>query len=164
LLKFFLNSNSYAYLRNLEQELDESPNALRIELAKFEKANMLIAEHEGNKKMYRVNTLHPLFNDIRNIIFKTVGFDQIIEKVIGQMGDVEKVFVTGSFARGVNSNIIDLLFVGNAINTEFLLKLVEKAEKLIERRIRYLCIKPSDLADYIKIGENEVLLLWDMKK
>lgn len=164
LLKFFLNSDSYAYLRNLEQELDESPNSLRIELAKFEKANMLIAEHEGNKKMYRVNTLHPLFKDIRNIIFKTVGFDQIIEKVIDKMGDVEKVYVTGSFARGVNSNIIDLLFVGNKINTEYLLKLIEKAEKLIDKRIRYLAIKPNDLTNYVRIGEHEALLLWDMKK
>lgn len=50
LLKFFLNSSSYAYLRNLEQELNESPNALRIELGKFEKANMLISTMDGNKK------------------------------------------------------------------------------------------------------------------
>lgn len=164
LLKFFLNSSSYAYLRNLEHELDESPNALRIELSKFEKANMLISEYEGNKKMYRVNMKHPLFTDIRNIILKTVGFDQIIDKVISQMGDVEKVYVTGSFARGINSNIIDLLFVGNAINSEYLLKLIEKTEKLIEKRIRYLIVKAEELSDYITIGENNVLLLWDMKK
>jgi predicted nucleotidyltransferase len=164
LLKFFLNSSSYAYLRNLEQELDESPNALRIELAKFEKANMLISDHEGNKKMYRANLSHPLFNDIRNIILKTIGFDQIIDKVIEKMGEVEKVYITGSFANGINSNIIDLIFVGQAINSEYLLKLVEKAERLINRRIRYLVVKPADLAGYITVGENDVLLLWDMKK
>jgi predicted nucleotidyltransferase len=164
LLKFFLNSSSYAYLRNLEQELEESPNALRIELAKFEKANMLISEHEGNKKMYRVNLTHPLFNDIRNIILKTIGFDQIIDKVISKMGEVDKVYITGSFAKGINSNIIDLIFVGKNINTEYLLKLIEKAEKLINRRIRYLVVKPADLSGYITIGENDVLLLWDMKK
>ena len=164
LLKFFLNSSSYAYLRNLEQELDESPNALRIELSKFEKAHMLISEYEGNKKMYRANTQHPLFNDIRNIVLKTIGFDQIIDKVISQMGDVEKVYVTGSFAHGINSNIIDLLFVGKDINSEYLLKLIEKAENLINKRIRFLTIKPHELLDYITIGENEALLLWDMKK
>ena len=164
LLKFFLNSEAYAYLRNLEHELDESPNALRVELAKFEKANMLISEHEGNKKVYRVNTKHPLFGDIRSILMKTIGFDQIIDKVIDQMGDVEKVYITGSFARGVNSNVIDLLFVGNNINTEYLLKLVEKAEKLIDKRIRYLSIVPSELPNYTTIGENEALLLWDTRK
>jgi predicted nucleotidyltransferase len=164
LLKFFLNSSSFAYLRNLEQELDESPNALRIELAKFEKANMLISEHEGNKKMYRANIGHPLFNDIRNIILKTIGFDQIIDKVIEKMGEVEKVYITGSYAKGVNSNVIDLLFIGNSINTEYLMKLVEKVEKLINKRIRYLAVKTKDLGDYVKIGENEALLLWDTRK
>ena len=164
LLKFFLNSSSYTYLRNMEHELDESPNALRIELAKFEKANMLIAEQEGNKKMYRVNTKHPLFNDIRNIVLKTIGFDQIIDNVITRMGDIEKVYITGSFARGVNSNVIDLLFVGNSINKEYLLNLIEKVEKMIKRRIRYLTIIPKELPDHILVGENDALLLWDMKK
>jgi predicted nucleotidyltransferase len=125
---------------------------------------MLISDHEGNKKVYRVNVSHPLFNDIRNIIMKTIGFDQIIDKVIERMGDVEKVYITGSFARGINSNIIDLLFIGKNINTDYLFKLIEKAEKLIKRRIRYLAIKPEDLGDYIVIGEHEALLLWDMKK
>ena len=164
LLKFFLNSSSYAYLRNLEQELDESPNALRIELSKFEKANMLISEQEGNKKMYRVNTGHPLYNEIRNILLKTIGFDQIIDKVITRMGDIDKVYITGSFARGVNSNIIDLLFVGNGINTEYLFRLIEKVEKLINKRIRFLTIKPEELKEYIKVGENGALLLWDTQK
>lgn len=163
LLKFFLNSSSYAYLRNMEHELDESPNALRIELAKFEKANMLIAEHEGNKKMYRVNTKHPLFNDIRNIVLKTIGFDKIIDKIIAQMGDIEKVYVTGSFARGVNSNVIDLLFIGNSINKEYLMKLIEKVERMINKRIRYLTLTIKELPNYIA-GENDALLLWDMKK
>lgn len=144
--------------------MSETPNALRIELMKFEKANMLISEHEGNKKLYRVNTLHPLYNDIRNIILKTIGFDQIIDKIIAKMGEVEKVYVTGSFAKGLNSNIIDLIFVGNSINTEYLLKLIEKVEKLINRRIRYLVIKPNDLSGYISVENNEALLLWDTKK
>jgi len=164
LLKFFLNSDSYAYLRNLEHELDESPNALRIELLKFEKANMLLAEQEGNKKMYRVNTDHPLFRDIRNIVLKTIGFDRIIDTVIQRMGDVDKVFVTGSFARGINSNVIDLLFVGNCINKEYLFQLIEKVEVLIDKRIRYLTITLEELPNYVVVGENDALLLWDMKK
>ncbi|MBN1598509.1 MAG: ArsR family transcriptional regulator [Bacteroidales bacterium] len=164
LLKFFLNTDSYTYLRNLEHELDESPNALRIELAKFEKADMLLSVQEGNKKMYSANTKHPLFTDIRNIVMKSVGFDQIIDKVISQIGDLDKVFVTGSFAKGVNSNIIDLLFVGNGIKQDYLVKLIEKVEIIIKKRIRYLIIKPQDLVKYVKVGDGELLLLWDMKK
>ena len=125
---------------------------------------MLLAEQEGNKKMYRVNTDHPLFRDIRNIVLKTIGFDRIIDTVIQRMGDVDKVFVTGSFARGINSNVIDLLFVGNCINKEYLFQLIEKVEVLIDKRIRYLTITLEELPNYVVVGENDALLLWDMKK
>lgn len=164
LLKFFLNSSAKAYLRNLEHELDESPNALRLELNKFEGADMLHSHMEGNKKVYQVNKQHPLFSDIRSIILKNIGFDQIIETVIRRMGKVDKVFITGDFAKGINSNIIDLLFVGDSINTEYLIKLIDKAEKMINKRIRYLTILPSELKDYVKPEKNNSLLLWDMTK
>ena len=41
LLKFFLNSNTTAYLRSLESEFGESTNAIRIELNRLEEAGML---------------------------------------------------------------------------------------------------------------------------
>lgn len=160
LLKFFLNSASNAYLRNLEHELDESPNSLRIELAKFEEAKMLTSSLEGNKKIYRANVEHPLFNDIRSIIMKTIGFDQIIDKVVSKMGDVNSVFVTGSFAKGVDSNIIDLVFAGDNINATYLMGLIEKVEKMIDRRIRHLIIKTDEIKDFIMPERNDALLLW----
>jgi len=42
---------------------------------------------------------------------------------------VHSVFITGDFAKGNNSKIIDLAFIGDEINKPFLLKLIEKAEK-----------------------------------
>ncbi len=164
LLKFFLNSASYTYLRSLEQELGESPNALRIELGKFEKANMLISSMKGNKRMYRVNVNHPLYREIHNIVIKTIGFDRIIDNVISKIGNIEKVYVLGSFAKGIDSNIIDLLFVGTQINTTYLLKLVEKAEKMIERKIRYLTINLNELTNFIGSNHDDMLLLWDTSK
>ena len=78
LLKFFLNSNSRSYLRNLETEFGESTNAIRLELNKFEKAGLLKTELDGNKKYFRANTNHPLYNDINSILLKQIGFDKII--------------------------------------------------------------------------------------
>ena len=82
LLKFFLNPSSYGYLRGLATEFGESSNAIRIELNRFEEAGMLISRHEGNKKMYRANSNHPLFSDVRNIILKYVGVDKLINHVV----------------------------------------------------------------------------------
>jgi len=161
LLKFFLNSSARAHLRNLEAEFGESTNAIRLELNKFEEAGLLKSEMEGNKKVFRANTSHPLFSDIHNILLKTIGLDQIIDRVVTKLGNVEKAYVTGDFARGKDTRIIDLVFVGNEINKEYLLKLATKTEELISRKIRYVIFQPEEFEDYRKkITSKDLLLIW----
>ncbi len=161
LLKFFLNSNARAHLRNLESEFGESTNAIRLELNKFEGAGLLKSEVEGNKKVFRANTGHPLFQDIHNILMKTIGFDQIIDRVVTKLGNVEKAYVTGDFARGMDAQIIDLVFVGAEINQEYLVKLVNKTETLISRKIRYVIFHPDEFEGYRKTRTGkDMLLIW----
>lgn len=161
LLKFFLNSNSNAYLRNLEEEFNESTNAIRIELVRFEKAGLLKSWFEGNKKLFRANTEHPLFNAINNLMMKHIGFDRIIDIVIERIGKVKYVFVVGDFAQGIDNQIIDLLFIGNKINQSYLIELIQKAEKLIDRRIRHLIYTEEEFMLYKEQNKGiEPLLLW----
>ena len=160
LLKFFLNSNSSSYLRNLESEFGESSNAIRLELNKFEEAGLLNSELDGNKKLFRANTKHPLFRDIHNILLKYIGFDKILN-VINKLGNLDKVFVTGAFAHGLDHPVIDLIFVGEDINKNYLMKLIDKAERLINRRIRYMVMSRKEFMDYRRNnGGEEMLLLW----
>jgi hypothetical protein len=137
LIRFFLNSNSSSYLRNLEADFHESTNAIRIELNRFEKAGLLISGMEGNRKVYRANSSHPLFQDITNIIKKYVGFDQLIEEVMQQLGTVEKAYLTGDLALGHDTKKIDLLLYGKDIDTQYLDQLAKKTAKLIKREIHY---------------------------
>ncbi len=162
LLKFFLNSNTTAYLRSLESEFGESSNAIRLELNRLEEAGMLASFNEGNKKMFRANTGHPLFNEIHNILLKTLGLDQVVLSVIERLGDVEEVFLVGDFAKGSDSQIIDLVFVGN-IDKNYLVNVVEKVEALIKRKIRYLIYERMEFDLSMKLTpsfESESLLLW----
>jgi len=161
LLKFFLNSNARAHLRNLESEFGESTNAIRLELNKFESAGLLSSEMSGNKKVFRANTTHPLFQDIHNILMKNIGLDQIIDRVVTKLGNVDMAFVTGDFARGIDGPIIDLVFVGNEINQEYLIRLVGKTEDLISRKIRYVIFDPNEFDGYRdSLSKREMLLIW----
>jgi len=161
LLKFFLNSNSSSYLRSLENEFGESSNAIRLELNKFENAGLLNSDLKGNKKFYKANTKHPLFNDIQNILMKYVGFDKIIEKVVEMIGEVKSVFIVGDFAKGIDNKIIDLIFVGDNINKNSLVNLIEKAENIISRKIRYIVYKLSEFKEFEEnLNGEEILLLW----
>ncbi len=161
LMKFFLNSNSESYLRNLESEFGDSTNGIRLELNKFENAGMLKSEFKGNKKFFRANTNHPLFPEIHNILLKQIGIDQILDQVIHNIGNLSKVYLIGDFAKGKNSNIIDLVFVGDEINKSYLLKIINKAEKLIKRKIRYLLFSCDEIGAFLQEKNSmEYILLW----
>ena len=150
LLRFFLNSNSSSYLRNLETEFDESTNAIRLELNRFEKAGLLISGKEMNRKVYRANTKHPLFPDISNIIKKYVGFDQLIEKVMEQIGSVDKAYITGDLALGRDTKRIDLLLYGKNIDRKYLDQLAKKTASLIKREIHYKILTDYDPEEFKK--------------
>src|SRR5690606_3186344 len=90
LLRLFLYPGTTAYLRGLAGEFDESTNSVRVELNRFEEANMLVSENKGNKKLYKANEKHPLFKDIHSILLKYIGVDKIINAIIERMGKLEK--------------------------------------------------------------------------
>lgn len=160
LLKFFLNSSTKGYLRGLSTEFGESSNAIRVELNRLEDAGMLNSSSEGNKKYFTANTKHPLFGEVHNILLKYIGFDQIIERVVQKLGKVDKVYVTGDLSRGMNSDIIDLLFVGD-IDKSYLIELIEKAEELISKKIRYITYSRAEsLTIEWEKFKTKPLLLW----
>lgn len=145
LVKFFLNASTRSYLRDLEAEFGESTNGIRVELNRFEEAGMLVSHFERNKKIFAANTNHPLFNDIHNILMKVTGIDQVVENVLNRLGGLQQAWLIGDFARGKNSGSIELLLVGESINLEYLINLVEKAREIINRQIVYTLLLPEDV-------------------
>ncbi len=146
LMKFFINTKTTSYLRGLQQEFGESSNAIRVELNRLEEAGMLRSETVGNKKMFRANDQHPLFEEIHNILLKQIGVDRVVEQVIERLGNVERVYLIGDFSRGIDSSIIDLLIIGS-IDRSYLLTLVEKAEQAVNRKIRYLIYEAEEFSE-----------------
>ena len=158
ILKFFLNPGSNAYLRGLAEEFGESSNAVRLELNRFEDAGLLESEANGNKKLYKANQKHPLYKDINSIIRKTIGIDQIVDEVVTKLGDVQEAYVTGDFAIGKNGKTVDILLIGTQIHKDFLLKLIDKAESLIKRKIRYLILSPEEAIAHLGDGKGSMLI------
>jgi len=125
LTRLFLNPGSTAYLRGLAEDFQESTNAVRLELNRFEEAGMLLSETQGNKKVFKANEKHPLFKDINSIVLKYVGIDKIIDMVIHRLGDLDQLYLSGDYAEGKDTGIIDLIFIG-AIDKNYLVKLIDK--------------------------------------
>ncbi len=160
LLKFFLNSGKQDYLRNLESELGDNTNSIRVELNKLEDAGLLKSFTKGNKKIFQSNTEHPLFPDINNILMKITGLDELMKRVLIHVGDLKQVYLTGDLAQGNDSEIIDLILVGK-VNREYFNELVMKTEKYIKKKIRFVVFDVKEFeAKKTKILEPNDLLLW----
>ncbi|MGE0567972.1 MAG: ArsR family transcriptional regulator [Bacteroidia bacterium] len=161
LLKFFLNGNATSYLRGLEEEFGDSTNSIRLELNKFEKAGFLTSFSEGNKKLFKANQKHLLFKDIQNMLKKIVGIDHLVKYVMEHIGNLERVYLIGRLAKGLESEIIELVFVGD-INKPYLVDLIDKAEKKLNKKITFICFLPEEF-DMKKIHQEGVhpLLIWN---
>ena len=159
LMKFFLNSATTSYLRDLAAEFGESTNAIRLELNHLEEAGLLQSRTEKNKKVFKANRRHPLYGDIHRLLLKHTGIDQVIENVLQGLGGLQSAYVTGNFARGHDSRVIELLLVGPAIDEAYLGQLIEKVQPLVKREIRYT-IRETNGTPVVVPEFPDALLLW----
>lgn len=144
LLRFFLNPDRRAYLRELAAEIGESSNAIRVELNHLAKSKLIECTPDGRTKSYQANKGHPLFPDIQSIVKKSLGIDKLLDEVVSHLGDVKAAFITGDYARGIDGGIIDLVLVGN-INRAILDELIQITEPRIRnRKIRCLCLTEEE--------------------
>ncbi|MEM9053569.1 MAG: ArsR family transcriptional regulator [Bacteroidota bacterium] len=145
-------------------EFDESTNAIRLELNKFEEANLLCSDHEGNRKIYRANDQHPFYNTIHDLVRNYLGMDTLIEHVAKKLGNVEEVYLTGDLCKGKGSSFIDLILVGLDIKRDYLALLVEKAEQLVDRKVRYVLYDPQEFElSSAKLEQQGLFLLWQQE-
>ena len=162
LLKFFSNSRTTGYLRALADEFGESTNAVRIELKRFKEAGLITSIDNGNKRFYRANRDHALYPELKSITRKSLGISQI-EGMVERLGNVQLAMITGDYARGHDTGIIDLVIVGSVDQT-YLNLLVKKAETLINRKIRTLLITAEEFDGFReRFTEDKALYLWRKK-
>lgn len=160
LLKFFSNVNSTAYLRSLADEFNESTNSVRLELNSMTKAGLLNSRENGRTIEYQANKEHPLFPEINQLVLKHFGLHNIAENVVKRLGNVHMAFITGDYANGIDSGLIDLILIGD-IDRSTLETMLSKVEGKIKRKIRPLVLSNSEF-DGLKdtIQPEKALMLW----
>jgi hypothetical protein len=158
LLKFFTNSSASAYLRGMAEEFGESTNAIRHELNNLSKAGYLISQEDGRTIVYRVNTQHPLYNEVKNLVHKYLGIDKIVDQILSRLGDLEAAYIVGDYAMGRDTGTIELVLVGN-INVVYLNQLAEKAKGLLHRTIKTEVMNAVEFTTN-KIKFDKALLIW----
>ena len=133
---FFTNPSKRYYLRELERILGYSAGSIRRELLKFTKDNLFNTQMTGNLLYYFLNKEHPLFNEIKSIVSKTVGIEGRLKKALAAIEQIDIAFIYGSFAsRSENlKSDIDLMVIGNP-DISLLNERISELEKSLQREI-----------------------------
>jgi len=137
LVKFFINVANNGYLRGLAEELNESTNAIRKELNNLQEAGYLEKESIQNKIIYKANTKHPLFSILQMIVRQHIGLDAMVEMILQRMGNVERVVLIGDYAKGIDSGVIQVILVGEQLNSDYIEQLGIKVENEIKRKVNF---------------------------
>jgi len=122
---FFTNPDKAFYVRELGVILNLDPGNLSRELRKLEQEGIFISHTKGPVKVYSLDKKYPLFNDLKNIIFKTEGAEGSLRQLVSEYSGIALAFIYGSYAKGKErgSSDIDIVVVGSFPRDEFTRKL-----------------------------------------
>ncbi|REG91502.1 winged helix-turn-helix domain-containing protein [Algoriphagus antarcticus] len=154
LLKFFSHANS-SYLRSLAKEFDESTNSVRVELNRLAEAGLLVSKEEGKTKLYKANEEHPFFNEIKNMVSKFLGLDDLMERIVRRMGEVEKAYIVGDYAKGIDSGTVQMILIGKDLDRDYLDFIREKTYEKVQRKVDVTIMDtdPGDIQGILVYGK-----------
>jgi predicted transcriptional regulator len=161
LVRFFFNPQTRSYLRELSKEFDVSTNSVREELNQLRNTKLLESEKNGRQVYYKANQEHPLFDELKSMVSKVMGIDQVIDGIVNRLGDLEKAYLIDDYAEGKDTGIIDLLLIGN-VDQYHLNDLSRKTERYIKRKIRSLVVSREEYQELLpKMKDKPRILIWE---
>ena len=160
LTRLFFNPKVRSYLRELSKEFNVSTNAVREELNQLKKTDLIKSEKNGRQVYYMANTKHTLFPELKSMVSKVMGIDQVIDSIISRLGNLERAYLVDDYAEGKDTGIIDILLIGD-INDYHLNDLSRKTERYIKRKIRSLVMTKVEFDNFQSELKNRPrVLIW----
>lgn len=141
---FFNINDEEIHLREIERKTGFAIGTVRQETTKLVKIGLLNKRKDGNRTYYIANRAHPLFQEIHNIVIKTVGLVDIFRIALENQG-VQYSFIFGSIAKGIEKpdSDIDLFVIGN-IGLRKISKLLKNCSEKLGREINIVSMNKEE--------------------
>jgi predicted nucleotidyltransferase len=162
---FFTNPGTEFYIQEIGRILGKKPGVFQRTLYNLERSGILASQYRANARYFRVNEGHPLFEEIKSIIAKTVGLIGSLKEILRNAGSIDFAFIYGSFAKASENPIsdIDLMIVGSP-DENVILRRVSELEHSLKREINYRIYSSIDCVRDIQRAEPFLLnILADRK-
>lgn len=136
LIRFLTHPEERFYPTQLMRELGLSSSLVQKELARLSATGLLRSEREGNARFYSVNTRHPLYAELKSIVYKTEGLGDLLRDHLSSVQGVSVALIYGSVARNAEdaASDVDLLVIGN-VSPPRLDEALMEAEGLLGREV-----------------------------
>lgn len=135
---YYTNPDKEYYLRELERILSTPVSIIRKELVSLERSGMFKLTRKANLCYYSLNKDYPLYEELKNIVFKTVGIQGALKGLLLSIPGIETAFIYGSYAKEQDNakSDVDLFIIGN-IDEDLLLPGINELEEKLHREINY---------------------------
>ncbi len=142
---YFTNPTARHHLRDLAEQLSIDPSNLSKELGRLEREGLFRSDVSGRQKYFQLNREYPLFDEVRNIVAKTIGAVPLIAQSFKKVQGIDEAYLYGSFARSQQdaASDIDVLVIG-APREEVLAETVRKLERQLRREVNYTVLTPKE--------------------
>ena len=159
ILKFFcVHAQEKFFVRELARRLNLQLNSIRRELANLEKFGFLKSEEKAGKKYYYTNLEFSLFNEIKNLVFKSLALEEM--DIAGKMSKVpglKLLLFTGVLTE--SPAVTDVLIVGKVNKSKFDKYLKKIAEGLPED-LRYTFLPLKEYLYRLDITDKFIYDVW----
>ncbi|MFA5255798.1 MAG: nucleotidyltransferase domain-containing protein [Candidatus Omnitrophota bacterium] len=151
---FFTNPEQSFYMQEIGRILGKKPGNFQRVINNMEKEGVVISERRANARYFKANKDYPLYEEVKNIVFKTVGIVGSIKDVLKRTEDVDYAFIYGSYAKAKENYLsdIDLVVIGDC-DEDKLIKDFDRLEELLKREINYKLYLLDDFKKNIKQKE-----------
>ncbi len=142
--------------RELARRSGFTEAAIRQELRKLKRLDLVCARRSGNRVYYQSNPDHPLYPEVHRLVLKTCGLVDVIRAVL-EKARVKVAFVFGSLAGGIATatSDVDLMVVGSLGLRELATILEGTAEK-VGREINPHVLTETEYRDRCQRGDHFV--------
>jgi predicted nucleotidyltransferase len=134
------------HLREIQRQTGFAVGTVRQDVEKLVKVGLVTRRKDGNRVYYAASEMHPLVNDIRQLVLKTVGLADVLAEALRD-DRVRCALVFGSVAAGTAGaeSDIDLLVIGD-IGLRKLSELLDGVGDRLGREINPHVLSPAEFA------------------
>lgn len=132
LTHYFTHPDEKYYVREVASLLALDPGNLSKEFRRLTEEGLFREEQKGRIKFYRLNPDYPLYQELKQIIFKTEGIEGSLKELVHRFPEIRAAFLYGSYAKGKEkaSSDVDLVIVGTPDRKRLTSQIRELEERL----------------------------------